>query len=92
MYGFCSSNALYSASLPFRMFNIWIKSQPGVAYKSVVYKRAFSIVFKSSKNEKITFLHSCIFVFIWYFIGAILSEKSCQKWGVWKEYKKGGWP
>ena len=29
-----------------------IKSQPGVAYKSAVYNRAFNVVFKSSKNEK----------------------------------------
>ena len=35
----------------------WIKSQPGVACKSVVYKRAFNFVFKSSKNEKITLPH-----------------------------------
>ena len=30
-----------------------------------------------------------IFVFIWYFIGSILSEKYCQKQGVQKKYKKG---
>ena len=30
-----------------------------------------------------------MFVLIRYFIGAILSEKSCQKHGVWKKYKKG---
>ena len=29
-----------------------------------------------------------IFDFISYFIGAILREKSCQKHGVWKKYKK----
>ena len=29
---------------------------------------------------------------IWHFTGAILSEKSCQKQGVWKKYKKEGWP
>ena len=27
----------------------WIKCQSGVAYKSVVYKRAFNVVFKSLK-------------------------------------------
>ena len=69
---------------------LWIKSQPGVSYKSIVYKRAFDIVFKSSKNEKVTLPHELIFVFVWYFIGVILSKKSCQKQGVWKKYKKGG--
>ena len=56
-----------------------IKSQPGVAYKSAVYKRAFNVVFKSSKNEKITLPCKFIFVFIWYLIGVILLDESCQK-------------
>ena len=56
-----------------------IKSQPAVAYKSVVYKKAFHIVLKSSKNEEITLPHEFIFVFIQYFIGVMLLEKSCQK-------------
>ena len=34
-----------------------IKSQPGVAYKSVVYKKAFNLIFKFSKNEEITLPH-----------------------------------
>ena len=51
MYGFCKSNALYSSSLSFRILLLFrIKSQPGVAYKSVVYKKAFNFVFKSSKK------------------------------------------
>ena len=29
----------------------WIKSHPGVAYKSVVHKRTFNVVFNSSENE-----------------------------------------
>ena len=58
-----------------------IKSQPADAYKSIVYKRAFKVVFKSSKNEKITMPHEFIFVFVWYFIGVILLEKSCQNLG-----------
>ena len=56
MYGFCSSNALYSTSLSFRMFiflltpfDTWdcyyfgskIKSQSDVAYKKVAYKKAW---------------------------------------------------
>ena len=36
--------------------------------------------------------HEVIFVFIRYFTGAIMSEKSCQKRGVWKKYVKGVWP
>ena len=40
-----------------------IKSQPADVYKSIVYKRAFKVVFKSSKNEKITMPHEFIFVF-----------------------------
>ena len=70
----------------------WIKSQPGVAYKTVVYKKVFNHVFKSSKNEEITLPHEFNFFFVWYFIGAVLLENSCQKWGVQKKYKKGGWP
>ena len=49
-----------------------IKSQPGVAYKSVDYKKTFNVVFKSSENEEITLPHEFIFVFIWYFSGAVL--------------------
>ena len=59
-------------------------------YKSLVYKRAFNIVFRFSKNEKINLPHEFIFVFIWYFIGTILLEKSCQKWRVWKNYSGDG--
>ena len=62
MYGFCSSNALYSASFSFRMLLLFqIKSQPDVACKSVCYKRAFNVIFQSSKNWEITFLHEFIF-------------------------------
>ena len=57
-------------------------SQPGVAYKSIVYKK--SIQTYSSKNEEMRLSHEFAFVFIQYFIEAILSEKSCQKWGLWK--------
>ena len=64
----------------------WIKSQSGVAYKSVVYKRAFNVVLRLLKMKKITLSCEFIFVIIWYFIGAILSEESCQKWEVWEKY------
>ena len=53
MHGFCSSSAFYSLSLSFRMcvflsapFDT-LKSQPGIACKSVVYKKACNIVFFS---------------------------------------------
>ena len=42
-----------------------IKSQPGAAYKSAVYKRAFNVVFKSSKNEKNNFamqVYFCVYL------------------------------
>ena len=69
-----------------------IKSQPGVAYKYIDCNKAFNVVFQSSTNEEIAFPYEFIFVFILYFIGAILLEKCSQKQGVWKEYKKGGRP
>ena len=59
-----------------------IKSQLGVAYKSAVYKKPFNVVFESSKNEEIVLPHEFVFVLIRYFIGEILMEKSCQKFGV----------
>ena len=68
----------------------WIKSQPGIVYKSDVYKKACNIVFKSSKNENLILPNEFIFVFILYFIGAILLKKSCQKHGALKIYEKGG--
>ena len=91
MYRFCSSNALYTENLS-KIFQLLfqIKSQLGVAYKSVNYKKAFNVVFQSSKNEEITVPDEFIFVFIMYFIGAILSEKSCRKQRVQKKYEKGG--
>ena len=70
----------------------WIKSQPGVPYRSVVYKRAFNVFFNYLKMKKITLLNEFIFVFIWYFIGKILLENSCQKQGVGEKDKKEGWP
>ena len=43
---------------------IQIKTHPDVAYKSVDYKKAFNVVFQSSKDEEITFPHEFIFVVI----------------------------
>ena len=47
------------------------------------------LLFSLPKNEEITFPHEFIFVFILWFIGTIFSEKSCQKGGSRKEYKRG---
>ena len=82
MYGFCSSNAFWCLLL------LRIKPQPSISFKSVAYKIAFNVVFKSSKNEKIIVTLMFIFVFI-YFIGAILSQESRQKPKVWEIYKRG---
>ena len=74
MYFVCS-NVLYSASLYLEcLFLFWliltldiviigVKSQPGVAYKSIFLKKAHNIAFQSSKNEEITFPHEFIFVY-----------------------------
>ena len=52
-----------------------IKCQPDVTYKSVVYKKAFDVIFKSFKNEEFILPHKFISVFILYLIGVTLSEK-----------------
>ena len=85
---FCSNNALksficnvYCSFNSVWLLLFWIKSQPGVAYKSVSYKQACKVVLKSSKHEEITFPHGFIFMFIPYFIAAISSKKYWQKWG-----------
>ena len=55
-------------------------------------------MFLVSKDEEITMPNEFIFVFFWYFIGPILSKKSCQKWGIQKKDNwgggggGGGWP
>ena len=67
----------------------WIKSHPGVAYKSSFYKNAHNIAFQSSRNEEITLPHEFIFVFVWYFLGGDVVEQSCQKQGGQKRIKGG---
>ena len=81
--------------IPFdiRLFLFWIKSQLGVTYKSVAYKKSMKRCFIwSSKNEEITISHEFIFVFIWYFIGAILSKRFCLKREFLKKIKREGRP
>ena len=61
MYGFCSNNAIYLASLSsyyffffyllMRLLLFRIKSQPNVAYQSVVYKKHLTL-FCSLLNVK----------------------------------------
>ena len=101
MYGFCSSNALYPASLLFRMFifilspfDTWDCCYFGLNLSLVLLtKKASNVVFQFSKNEEITLPHELIFAFIRYFTGAILSKKSCEKWEVLKRDKRGRrWP
>ena len=53
-------------------------------------KKACNIFFHTSKNEKITLPYEFIFVFIQYFNGAIMLEKSCQVQGVWEKYENLG--
>ena len=104
-YGFCSSNALYSASLPFRMFIFLltpfdtsdcyyfkINLSQVLLVKVLLTKKACNIVFWSSKNEEITLPQEFTFVFIQYFNGTILLKNSCQKQVVLKKYKKWGCP
>ena len=41
----------------------------------LIKKKAYKMVLQSAKHEETTFFHAFIFVFIQYFIGAILSKK-----------------
>ena len=104
MYEFCSNNVFYWERLSFRMFLFlltafwyfgfllrWIKSQPGVVYKSVAYNKSCNLVLQSFKHEKMTLPHGFIFVFILYFIGAVLPKKCYQKCGLQKKIKRRGW-
>ena len=109
-YGFCRGNALYSASLSVRMCiflfdSFWclrlllfrIKSQPGVAYKSVVYKKKHvSLIFSLLKMKKWLCPMSLFLC-----LSSISMRQHCRKSlvqskgagvGGWKKYKKWGWP
>ena len=60
--------------------------------KVLFTKKACKVAFQSAKNEEMSFLYDFIFVFIQYFNGAILLEKSFVKWGkggVLEEIQKG---
>ena len=49
--------------------------------KVTFIKKGCNVVFQSSRNEEMTFQHEFVFVFIRYFNGAKLSEKSFKKQG-----------
>ena len=79
---FCKNEGKYRFLLINKI--LWIKSQPGVTYKSVVYKKSCKSVLQSFKHEKMTLPHGFIFVFILYLIGAILPKVQAPK-----RHKKG---
>ena len=48
-------------------------------------KKVFNVDLQFSKHKETTLPNEFIFVFIFDFIGAILSEKSSQKRGIWEK-------
>ena len=64
-----------------------LRSQPGVAYKSIGYRKTCNFVLQSSKHEEMIFPYEFIFEFMSHFIRAILSKD--VKWWVWRKYIKG---
>ena len=104
IYGFCSSNALYLESLQsistrmFDTFDNWdhyyFESNLSLELliKVFLYKKHVTNVLSySSKKKERNLPHEIIFVFIWYFIGAISSNNSHQKRRVQKRDKNEGW-
>ena len=83
MYGFIMDlGAVMLFTLSFRTF-IFLLILESVTI-SFVYKKTCNIVFSSSNNEGIPLPHEFSFMFIQYFAGAILLEKSWKKCGAWK--------
>ena len=93
IYGFCSSNALSSASLLFRMI-IFIFTPFDVLtpFDTCCY---FGLNLSLVLLIKVFFIKRHVPLFFSLlkmkicFIGMILSQKSCQKQGVWKKDEKG---
>ena len=56
------------------MLLFWIKSQPGVVYKTFVYTNACNVVLQSSKNEEITLPQSLFLC-----LSGILLRRYCGK-------------
>ena len=78
-YGFCSSNALYSASLSFRMFIFFgVLLILEIVTIWDVYKKACN-VFYSSKNEEITLPHEVYFCVLPIFHWGDIVGKSLAK-------------
>ena len=72
MYRFCSNNVLYTESLSIMSIfsnSFWykillsfrLKSQAGVACKSVFYKKVCNVILQSCKYEELTFHHEFFF-------------------------------
>ena len=100
IYGFCSSNTLYSDSLQsistrmFHTFDNWdhyFESNLNLELLIQVFfiKKHVTLFLNLLKRK--TLPQEIIFVFIWYFIGMILPKNSDQMQGVWKKDKKKGW-
>ena len=68
-----------------------IKSQHGVVYNSVAYKKGYNVVLQSSKHEEITFPHEFIFYLPRLSLGNI-AKKMLSVVGDSEKYVKGGWP
>lgn len=84
-YGFWNNKALQSANLSFIMFAFLTSL---VIVSNEISSSVFLIKTFLTKNEDLTFLHEFTLVLIMYIIRAIPLKK-CQKWGVWRKYKKG---
>ena len=67
-----------------RLLLFQIKSQSVDVCKSVAYKKQVILFWSLWSIKKITFPRAFIFMFISYFIGAVLSRKCCQNVGVGK--------
>ena len=66
-----------------------IKSPPDVGYKSVVYKKACTIVFSLSKNEEITFAAWVYFCLSAISLGRYCRKSLAKKGGFGKKIKRG---
>ena len=95
MYGIGSSNALYPASLSFRMFIIIslfrIKPQPGVVYKSAVFKKHLTVLLSSLKLEK-ELCHMVLFLCLFGIsLGQYCRKSLAKSKGFRKNIKRKGW-
>ena len=89
MYGFCSSNALYLASLSFSMYLLFqVNSQSVVACSSVDYKKAFNAVLSPLKMKKY-FFHMSLFLHLSYIsLGQYCWKSLAERRGFKKNIKR----